>query len=93
MEGLVITHNVSGHRFETARDNLTAFIHYEPFSGGLSIVSTQVPSSLEGLGFAGALTRHVLEYARSHGLKIRPICSYTVIYFRRHPEYGDLLIQ
>jgi len=87
-----ITHNEPKNRFETEVDGLTAYIRYTPFEGGLDIVSTQVPGELEGQGIASGLTRYVLEYARCNRLKIIPSCSFTDAYFRRHPEYKDLMV-
>ena len=89
---LTITHDPARSRFETEQEGHTAYIRYLAFEGGLDILSTQVPGPLEGRGIAGALTRHVLEYARANGLRIIPTCSYTVAYLRRHPEYAELVV-
>ena len=87
-----IVHDQVRSRFEMKLDGHTAYIRYLAFEGGLDILSTQVPSELEGQGIASALTKHVLDYARGNRLKVIPSCSFTVAYFRRHPEYGDLLL-
>ena len=85
-----IKHDPGRSRFEMEVDDHTAYIRYLAFEGGLDILSTQVPSELEGQGIASALTKHVFEYARTNRLKIIPSCSFTVAYLRRHPEYKDL---
>ncbi|MCE7901584.1 MAG: N-acetyltransferase, partial [Gammaproteobacteria bacterium PRO9] len=33
-----------------------------------------------------------LEFARSQGWKVRPVCSYAVAWMNRHPEYAGLRI-
>ena len=85
-----ITHDPARNRFEMEVEGCTAYIRYLAFDGGLDILSTQVPSQLEGKGIASALTKHVLEYARANRLKIIPSCSFTLAYIRRHPGDKDL---
>jgi predicted GNAT family acetyltransferase len=55
------------------------------------LTHTGVPKPLRGRGIAAELVRAALEHARSRGLKVRPDCSYTEAYMRRHPETLDLL--
>ena len=52
---------------------------------------TEVPPALEGRGIAAALVAAALAWARSEGLRVRPLCSYVAAYMRRHPETLDLL--
>ena len=52
---------------------------------------TTVPAALEGRGIAAALVAAALAWARSEGLRVRPVCSYVAAYMRRHPETLDLL--
>jgi len=87
-----ITHDPARYRFEMEAEGRKAYIRYQPFEGGMEILSTQVPSELEGRGIASTLTKEALEYAREHGLRIIPSCSFTSAYIRRHPEYRDLII-
>jgi len=51
---------------------------------------TFVPPAWRGRGIAEKLVRHVVEEARIHGFKIRPVCPYVVVAFRRHPEWADI---
>ena len=88
-----IVHLPEKNRFETVQDELTSYIRYTPFKGGINIISTYVPEELEGQGIASVLTRHVLEYAREHHLKVIPTCGFTIVYLRRHPEYGVLVVE
>lgn len=89
---LKITNNTSNNRFETYVDGHLAEIVYTlTDENHLLITGTHVPKELEGQGIAGALTQFALDYAREHSWTVTPICSYTVAYFKRHPEYNDLL--
>lgn len=86
-----ITHNREQNRFETVVEGSRAYVEYAPSTDSIRITHTIVPVPIEGRGIAGALTKAVLEYARTANLKVIPICSYVVAYFKRHPEYEDLL--
>ena len=52
---------------------------------------TEVIEKEEGKGFAKKLLDNMVDYARSHGLKVVPLCPYVYAQFKRHPEkYADL---
>lgn len=51
---------------------------------------TFVPPAWRGRGVAEKLVRHVVDDARARGFKIRPVCPYVVVAFRRHPEWSDI---
>jgi len=51
---------------------------------------TGVPPAFEGRGIAAKLVNHAVADARHNGFKIKPVCSYVVAQFRRHPEWADL---
>ncbi|SFZ86605.1 hypothetical protein SAMN02983003_3795 [Devosia enhydra] len=57
----------------------------------ISIDHTFVPESHRGQGIAEALMNAAIASARADGLKIRPLCSYAVLQFRRHKDWADLL--
>lgn len=59
-------------------------------NGTLIIDHTGVPPAFEGRGIAARLVNHAIADARQNGFKIRPLCSYVVAQFRRHPEWADL---
>ncbi len=54
-------------------------------------VHTGVRDEYEGQGLAGKLAKHVLDDARSAGIKIGATCPYVRGYLERHPEEQDLL--
>ena len=47
---------------------------------------TEVDPSYGGQGIAKRLLKSVVENALSRGGKIKPVCSYVVKEFERHPE-------
>ena len=83
--------NEAARRFELAVDGHLAYEAFERFPGGIAYVHTDVPPALEGRGIGSRLVKHVLDYAKAEGLKVRPDCSFVKAYIDRHPDYQDLL--
>lgn len=53
---------------------------------------TEVPSEFRGRGLAGRVVRQAMDAIRAEGAwKVRPVCSYVVDWFDKHPDYADLL--
>lgn len=52
---------------------------------------TLVPQEIGGRGVAGRLVEAMIADAREQGFKVRPVCSYVVAAFRKHPEWADVL--
>jgi uncharacterized protein len=88
---LVVTHNAEASRFEARPDGLLAICSYRRQGDTLVLHHTEVPPQLQGRGVAGELVQGALDWAREHGLRVRPTCSYVAAYMRRHPETHDLL--
>ncbi len=71
---------------------LRAEIEFPDTAGGtLTITHTFVDDTLRGRGIAQKLTETVIKQAEKKGKKIRPVCSYAVRWFARHPEYDYIL--
>ncbi len=88
---LTIIHLPEKQRFEHQQNGLVAHLDYRIQDEHTLIFShTIVPPQLEGQGIASALTRHALDYAREHGKKVVPACSFVATWIQRHPEYSDL---
>ena len=88
---LTITHLPEKQRFEHQQNGLVAHLDYRIQDQHTLIFShTIVPPQLEGQGIASALARHALDYAREHGKKVVPACSFVATWIQRHPEYSDL---
>lgn len=89
---LDIRHDPVAHRFEVEVQGVSCVLDYTLIDGGMAIVHTGVPPAAAGHGVAGELVRTALEFARSQGWKVRPVCSYAVAWMNRHPEYAGLRI-
>jgi len=51
---------------------------------------TIVPAQIGNRGVAARLVWAMVEDARAQGFRIRPVCSYVVAAFERHPEWADV---
>jgi predicted GNAT family acetyltransferase len=78
-------------RFVARIEGREAEIVYERRDGVLDVQHTYTPPELRGGAIAAQLTAAVFDYAREHGLKILPTCSYTRTYVERHPEVRPLV--
>lgn len=56
----------------------------------MTIDHTRVFEGYEGQGIARQLVLAAVEFARSHGRKIIPLCSYAQTFFARNEEYRDV---
>ncbi|MEP7239672.1 MAG: GNAT family N-acetyltransferase [Devosia sp.] len=57
----------------------------------ISIDHTYTPPQFRGRNVAQRLMDRAIADARRDGIRIRPVCSYAVVQFERHPEWADLL--
>ena len=88
---LQIEHRPERGRFQAVVEGRTCVADYRLDPGVITITHTEVPPPLEGRGIAGELVQALLDHARAHGLKVRPLCSYARAYMRRHPDTAALL--
>lgn len=51
---------------------------------------TIVPPEIGGRGIAARLVDALVADAREQGFKVKPVCSYVVAAFAKHPEWADL---
>jgi uncharacterized protein len=73
-------------RFQAIVEGHSCVADYTLSPGVLHITHTGVHPSLQGRGIAAQLIAAAFEHARTHALKIDPVCSYVQVYIRRHPE-------
>ncbi|MEG2455701.1 MAG: GNAT family N-acetyltransferase [Oscillospiraceae bacterium] len=59
--------------------------------GTVHITHTFVDDSLRDQGIAGRLMLEACTQIRREGLKVTPVCSYSVRWFKSHPEQADIL--
>jgi len=91
MSDYTLVHNEEKCQYEYHIEGFIAQFVYDDQDGVLYITHTLVPKELGGQGIAGALTKDALEDIEKRGLKVKPLCSYTVAYLEKHPEYKRLL--
>lgn len=78
-------------RFELVEHGLTAFANYHRRNSEVIVSHVEAPPPLRGKGTAARLMEGIVTIARANGLKIVPLCSYATLWFRRHPDRGDVL--
>jgi len=88
-----VRHQPEASRFAATVEGHDCELDYRLDGKVLTITHTGVPDAVGGRGIAGALTRAALAFARAEGFKVYPACSYAAVFFRRHPEYADLLVK
>lgn len=83
--------NEAKEQFEVVLDGQTAFAKYHLEPGAIVFPHTVVPEAFEGRGVGSALAKAGLGYARAHGLKVKPTCTFFAGYITKHPEWHDLV--
>ena len=95
MEQVTITRHDSGHSGEyhahVPGSSAIGRLTWVERDGARAAEHTLVPTEIGGRGVAGKLVEALVADAREHGFKVRPVCSYVVKAFEKHPEWGDLL--
>ena len=91
LDAVAVTHNEEAHRFEATVDGLRSLLAYRLFPDRVVLHHTEVPPPIEGHGIAAKLTCAALVFARSHHLRVVPLCPYVSSFVRKHCEYHDLL--
>jgi len=88
----IVRDNLARHRFEIdLGGGEYAIAVYELEPGAIRFTHTIVPKSHEGKGLGTALIRAGLSAARERKLKVIPICTFFLAYFRKHPEEQDIV--
>lgn len=83
--------NPTRGQFELTENGLTAFAVYRRAGDTVVIPHVEAPPALRGKGAASRLMQGVAELARAQKFTITPTCGYARVWFRRHPEYADVL--
>jgi predicted GNAT family acetyltransferase len=92
MEPKVI-HNPEAHRYELwLEDKRIGLADYSLLPGERHFVHTEVDRDQQNNGYAALLMKEALDDVRQNSKdKVVPVCSYVVMYMKRHPETHDLL--
>jgi predicted GNAT family acetyltransferase len=84
-----VWHDAAQHRFEMQGG---AHLSYTPCLGFMDYDHTFVPDSMRGGGVASRLALAAFEHARGQGWRVKPSCSYLVLWLKKHPAYQDLVV-
>ena len=60
--------------------------------GVVAIDHTYVADELRGQGVADKLMEETYELLKTENLRAKPVCSYAVAWYKRHPEKNDIVI-
>ncbi|MDF9824190.1 putative GNAT family acetyltransferase [Breznakia sp. PF5-3] len=68
-----------------------AALEYKEHQNVYYLMSTYVDPSLRGQGIAGKLLDELIVLLEEKGATASPVCSYSVSWFQKHPEYEKYL--
>jgi len=84
--------NNKGMFFVESDGNILAEMVYSMSSPEKMIIEhTEVSDELRGKNVGYQLVHTAVEYARTHGIKITPLCPFANAVFKKKPEYADVL--
>lgn len=88
-----VIHNQDQNRYEVWIDGeKVGHADYTRMLGELHFVHTEVDPAHQGKNLASILMKGAVDDVRAHDRgKIKPVCSYVVLWFKKHPEEADLL--
>jgi len=70
---------------------LAEMVYSMPSPNKMIIEHTEVDDSLAGKGVGMQLLNTAVEYARTHNIKIVPLCTFAKSMFDKKPELRDVL--
>jgi predicted GNAT family acetyltransferase len=92
---MTFQHKKSGSKglfFVEVDEEIEAEMFYsQPAENLLLIEHTEVSEALRGQNVGYELVHAAVDYARNHGLKIIPACTFTKAVFDKKPDFRDVL--
>lgn len=86
-----VEHDTERERFVVRREEGDAHLTYGHVDDDvLDYRHTYVPPELRGEGLGERIVLTALRYARDHGYRIKPTCSYVAKVLDDHPEFAEL---
>ena len=83
-----------GSFYVAEEDKVAAEMVYTMASPTKMIIEhTEVDDELRGKNVGNQLVQHMVDYARTHNIKVIPLCPFTHSVFKRKPEYADVLFK
>ncbi len=89
LNALQTTINNDENRFEIRIGDDVALIEYLIQGHTITMTHTEVPVAFEGKGVAGKLAKFALDWAKTEGYKVNPLCPYVKGYIAKNPEYEE----
>ena len=90
-----IQHKQSGNRgfffVQPEGEEILAELTYLLHDDQMVIDHTEVDEALKGQSVGYQLVNTAVEYARTHHLKVIPVCTFAKAVFDKKPEYADVL--
>lgn len=80
-----------GMFFIQEEDEVLAELAYSKAYGQMIVHHTQVDKELRGQNIGYELVHQAVEFARSHNLKIVPVCPFAKAIFDKKPDFSDVL--
>lgn len=72
-------------------DGSKAWLSFREEGGRLYLLETYTPEKYRGRGYAAKLVEAAVRDAEATGLKIVPICSYSIYYFLKNKDARKVL--
>lgn len=92
---MLIQHKLIGGKgmFYIGQDGhiIAELVYTKPSEDKMIIEHTEVDPSLEGKGIGKQLVETAVEYARTHQLKVIPLCPFAKALFDRRKDLHDVL--
>ena len=70
---------------------LAELVYTMPAADKMILEHTEVSEELKGQGVGYELVQTAVDYARTHQLKIIPLCPFANAVFKKKPDYADVL--
>ena len=92
---MLIQHTNTGHKglfFVAVDQNILAEMTYTMASPVKMIIEhTEVSDELRGKNVGLQLVQHAVDYARTHNIKIIPLCPFANSVFKKKTDFQDVL--
>ena len=92
-ESIEVQNNKSASRFEVNVEGIQAVLDYMERGHRIIFTHTGVPTELGGQGVGSLMAQTALEYAKTRGLEVVPLCPFVKGYIQQHTEYQSLVHQ
>lgn len=76
---------------ETDGNKLAEMTYTMPAASKMIIDHTEVSDELRGKHVGQQLVHTAVVYARTHSIKINPLCSFASSVFKKNPGFADVL--